>query len=759
MMKNAPMTKSDEFIKTGKFNARKALNNVVAAKKQSITKDVNVQIERLMVPVEKKTEVAFLTSYPPRECGIATYSKDLLEALIAKFGTCISTSVYPLETAESNNEYPKSVRIPLNTDAKVDFLKTAYDINSRKTIGLVVIQHEFGLFSSNALAFQEFLEYLDKPVVITFHTVLPNPNNEMREQVIAIGNSVQAITVMTQGSAKILSEQYGIDRSKISVIAHGTHLVEYSNRNSLKSRYGLEGRFVLSTFGLLGPGKSIETTLCALPAVVKLHPEVIFCIIGKSHPTLVKEQGEVYRDFLKSKIAELNLQDHVKFVDEFVPTSTLLEYLQLTDIYLFTSKDPNQAVSGTFVYALSSGCPVISTPIPHAREILKNGAGTTFDFEASDQLSKKILELLNDDNLRDTMRINGLHTTAASSWENMAIAHANLFDQVSERNTPLKFKKPEIDFKHIRKMTDHVGIIQFSKINQPDIESGYTLDDNARALIATCQHYQLTGDSEDLPYLKTYFDFVFCCFRHDRTFLNYVDKAYRFTDQNDTVNLEDACGRAIWALGYLLSMADCLPEKYAYIADKAKFVLEQSTLAMKEAKSPRAIAFIIKGLYFYNHYEDRDCVNLKIKMFADRLVTSFEAESEADWQWFESYLTYGNSVMPQALLMAYVMTLDKRYRKTARKSFDFLLSKIMVDGTIRVISNKNWYKKGDTFKRDFIGGEQPIDVAYTILALKMFHSIFPNAGYESLMEDSFAWFLGNNPLTTDLIQPLYWRLF
>ncbi len=714
---------------------------------------VGHQIDWLLAEKSDCTEVLLLTSYPPRECGIATYSKDLEKALTDKFGGSFTLSVYPLETGTPTRTYSQTVMGTLNTDYALDFLQAAYYINSRSEIGLVMVQHEFGLFQNNEASFHEFLENVDKPVLLTFHTVLPEPSVEMKEKVIHIASYVQGIVVMTQTSADILMRDYGISSDKITVIPHGTHLVEYENKQTLKQKYGLKGKTVLSTFGFLGPGKSIETTLDALPDIVENHPDVVFCIIGKTHPSLFKHEGETYREFLKDKIDTLELQDHVRFIDEFLPLDNLLEYLQLTDIYLFTSKDPNQAVSGTFVYALSCGCPVISTPIPHALEVLQNGAGAIFDFEDSWQLALHVNDLLDNPDTRTKMRLNGLHTSAFSAWENAAIAHAELFDITLDGTLPLKFKKPVLNLKHIKKMTDHVGIIQFSKINQPDIESGYTLDDNARALIVFCQHYELTGDTADLKYIKTYFDFVFCCFRHDSTFLNYVDKNYQFTDQNETVNLEDACGRAIWALGYLLSMVKSLPEKYAPMEEKAKFVLEQAVTAMDEARSPRAIAFMIKGLYYYNHFEEHECVNAKVKTFADRLVLFYDGEADKEWHWFESYLTYGNSVLPQALLMAYAMTLDTKYRKIAQESFDFLLSKIMVDGSIRVISNKNWHKKKDEFNTEFIGGEQPIDVAYTILALRFFHQIFPNAGYDALMEDAFAWFLGKNPLHQTLYNP------
>ncbi|MEJ1222531.1 glycosyltransferase [Sediminicola sp. 1XM1-17] len=702
---------------------------------------------------KKLTEIVFITSFPPRECGIATYSMDLVGTLRDKFGESFNLTLYPLESNSSKHRYDESIEGVLNTDLQLDFLQAAYYINSNVQVGLVVIQHEFGLFNNNENSFYEFLEYLDKPIVLTFHTVLPMPSEDLKKKVAFMGKLAAHLIVMTQNSSRILREDYGIPSNKVTVIAHGTHLIDFGNKNKLKTKHGLEGRTVLSTFGLLGPGKSIETTLDALPSIVEYYPKVIFLIIGRTHPNLVKEQGEVYREFLETKVKSLGLSDHVRFIDQFVPLRELLKYLKLTDIYLFTSKDPHQAVSGTFAYALSSGCPIISTPIPHAVEVLKNGAGSLFDFENSRQLQEAIMDLLGDEEKKDQMSLNGLQTSYASAWENAGISHVRVFEKVIQGSLILKYRKPPINLKHLKKMTTNIGVIQFSKINEPDLESGYTLDDNARALIAICKHYELTGDTTDLKYIKTYFNFIFSCFRHDCKFLNYVNKDYEFTDQNKTVNLEDAGGRAIWALGYLLSMSWRFPEDMDPVKDKALFVFKHALEAMQAAHSPRAIAFILKGLHFYNRINERECVNKLVTEFADRLVSLYKKESDENWQWFEGYLTYGNSVLPESLLMAYSMTSNPDYRRIAKSTFDFLLAKIFKDGTIAVISNQNWYTKGEVLDTEFKGGQQPIDVAYTIIALRYFHKLFPQEGYNVLSDEAFDWFMGKNPLNQIIYNP------
>lgn len=708
--------------------------------------------KKLKKPKPQLSEVIFLTSYPPRECGIATYSKDLESALSEKFGQSFTLKICPLESNREQHKYPKGIEHVLNTNNALDFHKVSNRINSDPNVGLVLIQHEFGLFKDSKNAFLEFLEFLDKPIAITFHTILPEPTPELKQNVQRMSSLSDAIIVMTQTSAEILTQTYSVRAEKITVVPHGTHLVLYENKDSLKEKYGLSGKKVLSTFGLLGPGKSIETTLLALPSIIAEFPKTIFLIIGRTHPTIVKEEGEIYRDFLEAKIHELGIKDQVRFVNEFVPLDALLEYLQLTDIYLFTSKDPYQAVSGTFSYALSCGCPVISTPIPHVLEVLQNEAGIVFDFEDSGQLGKAVVQLLENDEARQRLSLNGLNTSATSAWENAAIAHAKIFEMLA-KGIRLEYRKPEIDFKHVKKMTTEVGMIQFSNINRPDLESGYTLDDNARALIAVCQHYQLTGNASNLKYIKIYFKFIQSCFRYDGKFLNYVDKHCQLTEQNNSENLEDACGRAIWALGYLLSVAQQFPEAYRGIEDRARFIFEEAIKEMEGVHSPRSMAFVIQGLYHYSHTSDSKCMNSLVIRFADRLVQMFRHEATDDWNWFESYLTYGNAVLPHAMLMAYTMTHNGDYRKIARDTFDFLLSKIMNGNSIRVISNKNWLKSDEKLDKAFKGGEQPIDVAYTILALGFFNGIFPDSGYDKKMQGAFNWFLGKNSLGQTIYNP------
>jgi len=421
--------------------------------------------------------------------------------------------------------------------------------------------------------------------------------------------------------------------------------------------------------------------------------------------------------------------------------------LQLTDIYLFTSHDPNQAVSGTFAYAMSCGCPIISTPIPHAKELLTQDTGIIFDFDNSKQLANSVIHLLKDDNLRNEISTNALQKIVSTAWENSAVAHAMLFGEMAGDKITLRYNLPAINLDHLKRLTTNTGIIQFSKINEPDMSSGYTLDDNARALVACCQYYKLTRDDKILYQIQKYLSFIRFCQQPQGDFLNYVDKDNQFTYQNNTVNLDDSNGRAIWALGYLISLKSLLP---ADIIADTEAILEKSLLCISNVHSTRAMAFAIKGLY-YSQRESESIDNFFfLKKIADRMVQMYKHESKQNWKWFESYLTYANSILPEAMLYAWLLTKDTVYKDIAESSLKFLISKIFNKNGIEVISNKKWLKKGEEAGQF---GEQPIDVAYTIMTLSKFYDEFGDETYYEKMQTAFNWFLGKNRLHQIVYNP------
>lgn len=692
-------------------------------------------------------KIICITTYPPRECGIATFAQDLTRAILSKFGNSYSIKICALESDTEKHTYTEDVEYVLNTSDIAAYTTLTMQLNEDSEVKMVLLQHEFGLYAEQEEAFLQMLQQLHKPVILVFHTVLSQPSPDLRRRVRRMMAACTNLVVMTQNSHDILLRDYQADEDKITVIPHGTHLVSFRDKNKLKDFYHLSGRRVLSTFGLLSPGKSIETTLDALPVIVEANPSVIFLIIGKTHPGVLRLEGEKYRSSLEAKIKELHLEEHVLFINQYLELPVLLEYLQLTDVYLFTSSDPNQAVSGTFVYALSCGCPIIATPIPHALELLSDDSGIIFDFKNSVQLAEAANHLLADEKLRIKMKLVGLQKTAATAWENVAIAYAFLFRKTDKADEELIYSLPPINTYHIRRMSRQWGIIQFSKGNRPDSSTGYTLDDTARALIAMCQVVASGQGQVKERYVKTYLNFIRYCQQPDGSFLNYVDKDGIFTSQNEEVGLDDSNGRAMWALGYFISCAGHFPAPWK---EEAETVFKRSFQLFDRIESPRSIAFMLKGFYYYS----RECPSTQtdacIWLLASKLAKIYRQTAEGNWRWFETYLTYDNAILPEAMLLAHLAIGREDYKEIAHESFEFLLKKVFVGNRIQVVSNQGWMHKGKSSHRF---GEQPVDVAGMVMALKTFYQTFKEEKYLCMQKDAFNWFLGNNHLRQIIYNP------
>lgn len=696
-----------------------------------------------------QNQILFLTSYPTRECGIATYSKDLINVITRKFSNAFTLKVGALENGNQYRIYPEEVKFILDTTDLDQYINLAKDINTDDEIKKVFVQHEFGLFGGEYGEYLLYLLYaLHKPVSITFHTVLPRPEIKRKKIIKAIANTVEEIVVMTQQSSEILRKDYGISKKMITVIPHGTHIVLWREKQALKEAYGFQERLVLSTFGLLGPNKNIELALAALPKIKEQFPNVLYLVLGKTHPGIIEQDGEDYRIRLVDMVKELGLEQNVLFINKYLTLSNLLEYLSLTDIYLFTSKDPKQAVSGTFAYAMSSGCPIIATPIPHAKEVLSKNTGLLIDFEDPQILANAVIQLGTDHKLRNIMGRNAFHQTRATVWENAAIDHVRLFNRHISTTGNMEYDIPEISIEHIKTLTISMGIIQFSDICSPDVDSGYTLDDNARALIAVCMNYEHSRDKNDLPLIDTYLTFIEFCQKLNGQFVNYVDKDGNYHIKNSHVNLEDSNGRAIWSLGVVTNYQNILP--YSFVK-RAQTCLDNSVHWITRVLSPRAIGFIIKGLYFNYTTTHDERVSFYIKNLAEKLVSRYDIASRHDWKWYEDYLTYANSILPESMLYTYLVTKNELYRKIALDSFDFLLAKLFKGDQIKVISNQGWMQKDKT-PNDH--GEQPIDVSYTIQALDLFYRTFGKEEYRNKMKIAFSWFLGNNHLGQIIYNPV-----
>jgi len=698
---------------------------------------------------EKEIKMLIVSSYPPRECGLATFSNDVLNSIKKVFGHTLPIEVCALQNKKHQFKYGNEVKYTISSSSMDDYRLVAEKINERNDIGLVCIQHEFGLHGGECGDyFLAFILALNKPIMTVFHTVLPEPDPQRTKVVQAIVDLSNRIVVLTTKSQEILINQYGCQKSKISVIPHGTHTVLWEQKELLKNKYNFSDKIVMSNFGLISENKSIETVLYALPEIVAKHPEVIYMVIGKTHPEIIKREGEKYRSKLIDIVQKLHLDNNVIFINEYLELKQLLEYLTLSDIYLFSSKDPNQAVSGTFAYALSCGCAVISTPIPHALEALEGGNGVLLKgFDSPQEFQEAILNLVENKEKQILMGRSAYSQSRATTWENIAIKYGLLFGELTNKEEDLRFNFPPIKLDHIKELTTDYGMLQFSKFSEPDPESGYTLDDNARALINMVMYYSHYNDDETLKLADIYLNFVEEIQRADGLFDNYKDYDRQLTLQNLEVNLEDANGRALWSIGYLISHKQILPVD---LVIRAEICWKKAFNRIYEISSPRAIAYTLKGLYYYYSVHPKESVRVYIEQLADKLLELYNINSEKDWCWYEDYMTYVNNVLPEAMMYSYLATAEPKYLKIATITFDFLLSHYFMKGQLKVISNRGWFKKQN--ERVFYG-EQPIEVATTIITLDLFFEVTGNVKYKDQLEVAFNWFLGSNHLKQIMYNP------
>lgn len=704
-----------------------------------------------MNPPPSVPGVLYVTSYPPRECGIATFTSDLVHALQRQFGQSISVRVCALNDGREYQYPGETTRtIDARNGGANAFIALANAVNDDQAIAIVHVQHEFGLFSGefgeDLLA---FTERITKPLVVTMHTVLPEPANGQRRIVQVLAARAERVVVMTRRSLDLLTTVYNVPLENIQVIPHGTHLSSQRDRAEIKEQFGLAGRNVLSTFGLLSPNKGIETAINALPGIVERFPRTLYCILGITHPGIVRESGESYRDGLVKRVTDLGMEHHVKFVNEYLNTESLLDYLAATDVYLFTSSDPNQAVSGTFSYALASGCPTVATPIPHVREGLMGDMGRTVEFGHPEMITDAVIDLFSHPEQMRHMRTCALESTRKTAWENVAIRHAQLYLDILHKPYALRYSLPTVTLSHLERMSTPLGVIQFAQAGQPDLETGYTLDDNARAAIVVCRHFALTQRPHDMILLSTYIDLIARCQQPDGVFVNYIDQHGEPHPSNQLENLEDANGRAVWALGTILAHHKHAPFHEIH---KTRRLLAASIPWIEKLRSPRAMAYVIKGLALAHVEEPRDEYIVLVRRLADTLLDHHRDNSDSNWQWFEQSMTYANAALPEAVMLAFEVSGNEQYRDVARSTFDFLLYHTLANGHFRPISNDGWFHRNHVGYRK-VYGEQSIEVCTTIETLATFARILNERRYRDDIDPVMSWYLGNNRLHQIVYDP------
>ncbi len=691
---------------------------------------------------QKTSTIVFLSTYPPRECGIATFTQDLLHSSQLFLGSDVKCKVAALNlTPLDTYKYPEEVEWQIDQNNKKSYALFAKIVNTDRHITGVIIQHEYGIFGGEeGEHLLEFMNVCKKPMLVTLHTVLPSPSQKMHDITAQIIKRALKIVVLTQHSKDIVNKIYPHSGSKVFVIPHGIHPVSFSVSKEPKHHLELRKHTVLTTFGLLSRGKGLEYAINALPPVIKKHPSVMYLILGETHPVIMRQEGESYRIMLQQLITRLKLEKHVKFYDQYLSLPDLFDLLKATDIYISTSINPNQAVSGTLSYAMGSGRAVISTDFPQARELVTPDTGRLVPTQDSEALTKAILDLLSNPKRLKEMHQNAYMTTRPMLWSNVAEKYVNLLD---------KNIVPPVNLKHLYRMTDSFGLFQFAHMSIPDKAYGYTLDDNARALIF-CSWMIKSNAKEDLvPLAHIYLSFIKTCQRKNGSFINYIGYDQTQTSQNKVEDLQDAQARAMQSLSEVISNK-LLPQQ---MRDEAKrmFILAYSHKSKHNHLRSKALMIKSLALVCNELPEEKDEIIRDIHIYADALIQSLSQHSIKTWRWFEDNLTYNNALLSENLIIAGNITQNPSYTDKGMESLQFLIGKTFSSDMYIPIGHSQWYT--NTKKRSEYD-QQPEDPASMIVALDTAYKSSHNEEYKNLARKCFSWFLGHNSLGIPLYDPL-----
>lgn len=691
---------------------------------------------------QNESWIVCVSTFPPRQCGIATFTTDLTNGIERAFGPTVKTKIVAINLSNvSRLKYPDKVISQISQPREEDYIKAAEKINLIPEVKLVSIQHEFGIYGGEYGSFLLLLlEKLEKPAIVTMHTVLPEPDKKRLKVVRSIMKYSEGIIVMTEASKKILVKDYKLNPKKIHIVPHGIHHVPYRTSVRAKSEFGHTGKTILGTFGFLSSGKGAEYVIRALPEVVKQYPDTLFLIAGVTHPKVLEEEGETYRKFLINEVNELGLSNHVSFYNNYFDTKKLLQFLEATDIYLSTSLNPNQAVSGTFSYALGSGRPVISTAFSQAKQDITEEVGLLVDFRKPEEYADAIIKLLSNKELSQKMGEKAYFRTRHMTWENVAHSYMKQFTISAPDLIKKQRRLPPIKLTHLINMTDDFGIIQFAKLTKPDISSGYTADDNARALMVAAIHYNKFGAKSSLKLVSTYLNFLYFVSKKDGHFDNYVGADRKIDRQRNIIEYsEDPSARTLYALAQISTTKNIR----AKIRQKAHSLFEYSFKKKITFFAPRPSAFYIKALAsLLLKWHDPKILS-ELKQYCEKLIILYQKNHSSGWEWYEPHLTYSNALLPEALILGYEITGKEKYLKVAETTLRFLIRQTFRDGIYMPVGQSGWFPKEGV--RQYFD-QQPEDTAATIQALNSMYRVTKNEEYKKLANTAFNWFLGDNIL-------------
>jgi glycosyltransferase involved in cell wall biosynthesis len=723
------------------------------------------------------SRIAVIGNYLPRRCGIATFTTDLCSAIAGEYGTARLLAL-PVNDIEEGYDYPARVRWSLAQD-QVKSYEDAADFLNFNNIDMVCLQHEYGIFGGPAGShILHLLRRLKMPVVTTLHTVLREPNPDQLIVMEEIAELSDRLIVMSQLSSQFLQEIFKVPGSKVDMVPHGVPDLPFLDPNFYKDRFGVEGKAVLLTFGLLSPNKGIENVIQALPQILSKHNNVAYIVAGATHPHVLRRDGDKYRDSLQALAKEVGVESQVIFHNRFVSPEEMVEFIGAADIYITPYRHEAQVVSGTLAYALGAGKAIISTPYWHALELLDDRRGALVPFQNPSAIASKTIELLDTPAIRHSMRKRAYLFAREMVWKRVAQGYMESFMRVrSDRmeNPQVQFsarmthksldRLPELKLDHWSRMTDDTGMLQHAIFTIPNRGEGYTTDDNARALMLAVMlnHPDLNQPAtEQVDLAHSHND------RRKKTgwpsanspalYLSFLEHAFnpakgRFKNflrydrrWNEAVGSEDCHGRALWALGTVLGRS-----RDQGFCGAAGRLFEFSLPAVTQFNSPRAWAYALLGIqeYLSAFPGDRDAQKVRSEL-SRRLLEMYESIRRPDWKWFENVLAYGNARLPQALLVVGAACADDHMIAAGLESLDWLSQAQHCDINRHFvpIGSQGFYRQdGEKARFD----QQPLEAAGAVSACLQAYRITGDSRWRSEAWSAFNWFLGDN----DLQLPLY----
>ena len=712
--------------------------------------------------------VLFIGTYVPKECGIATFTHDLLNSIRSENVKC---EVIAINESDETYNYPEEVVFQIDRNLIDDYYLAADYIN-QSDVDVICLQHEFGLFGGMAGDYIfTLLSGINKPVITTMHTLIREPELHYRVATEKLIEHSEKLIVMSQMSVDILMNVYNAPEDKIQIIFHGMPDYPFNSSSKYRQKMNLKGSPLILTFGLLSQNKGIESMLKALPAVVKQHPKTVYIVLGATHPIIKKTQGEVYRESLQNMVIELGLENNVVFHNKFVEIEELCNYIMASDIYVSPYLSKEQIVSGTLTYALGMGKAVISTPYWYAQEMLADNRGLLVNFNDTDGFTKAISSLIENPKECKVVRQNAYDFGRKMTWKNVgseynvviskAVAQYVLGNIMNDRFSFIPIQLPEVNINHLKVLTDDVSIMQHTKYSVPSRRHGYSVDDASRALVALTQ--LIDSDEKCKEYnklLMTYMSFIGYAQLDDGNFHNFMNYEREFIDENGG---DDTLGRCIYGLGHVVS---CM-----YLSSNirmfARTLVSKAKSAIENLNSPRAKAYAMCGLYemlrspididdfvsgsyIYNKsikyadtLADKHDLEKILVSHADSLVNLYDIVHKDDWQWFESYVTYSNAKLSEALLLAYDYTKNQTYKDVGLRTLDFLTTIQLKGDYFDIIGNKGWYSYHG--KRS-VFDQQPIEAGYLTQAYILAYRITREKKYIDFAKYAFEYFSGRNRL-------------